>query len=300
VNILIVEDNPAVRKLIRRATSYLATEVNECEDGADALSAYATHQPDLVFMDIRMRRMDGLLATRETLRSYPQAFIVIVMTTTRKTLETPRSPRRCCARPGVADEAEALAGERRGLRPVAVGPVGSGIPRPPDLLIECNLPSEQFAAFASGAIPVTLQWRPPLCSDRITQAGLAFSLLPMIMWIFKKVRAQLTQHTAKNVGESAQSSSYSTAEEELHQLGIKLGESLRNQTPSSVAAKQVYSALAIQSAMSAHLVNGPEYKGMSQSEPTSGAPFADPMEEDVDRVLAHLHLSARDLSAVSQ
>jgi CheY-like chemotaxis protein len=78
VNILIVEDNPAVRKLIRRAISYLATEVNECEDGADALSAYATHQPDIVFMDIRMGRMDGLCATREILKSYPQAFIVIV------------------------------------------------------------------------------------------------------------------------------------------------------------------------------------------------------------------------------
>jgi CheY-like chemotaxis protein len=78
MNILIVEDNPAVRKLIRRAISYLATEVNECEDGADALSAYATHQPDLVFMDIRMRRMDGLRATKEILKSYPQAFIVIV------------------------------------------------------------------------------------------------------------------------------------------------------------------------------------------------------------------------------
>jgi len=47
-------------------------------------------------------------------------------------------------------------------------------------------------------------------------------------------------------------------------------------------------------------VKTPEYKGMSQSEPVAGAPFANPMEEDVDRVLAHLDLSARDLSAVSQ
>jgi len=175
-----------------------------------------------------------------------------------------------------------------------------GYPDRRDLLIECNLPSEQFAAFASGAIPVTLQWRPPLYSDRIAQAGLAFSLLPMVVWIFKKVRAQLTQRTVKNVDESEQSSSYSTEEEELHQLGIKLGENLRNQVPSSVVAKRVHSALAIQPAMSAHLVKTPEYKGMSQSEPVAGAPFANPMEEDVDRVLAHLDLSARDLSAVSQ
>jgi hypothetical protein len=175
-----------------------------------------------------------------------------------------------------------------------------GYPDRRDLLIECNLPSEQFAAFASGAIPVTLQWRPPLYSDRIAQAGLAFSLLPMVVWIFKKLRAQLTPRTAKNVGESEQSSTYSTAEEELHQLGIKLGESLRNQIPSSAVAKQVHSALAIQPAISAHLMKTLEYKGTSRSEPASGVSFANPMVEDVDRVLAQLDLSARDLSAVSQ
>jgi len=175
-----------------------------------------------------------------------------------------------------------------------------GYPDRRDLLIECNLPSEQFAAFASGAIPVTLQWRPPLYSDRIAQAGLAFSLLPMVVWIFKKLRAHLTPRTAKNVDESEQSSSYSTEEEELHQLGIKLGESLRNQMPSSVVAKQVHSALAIQPAISAHLMKTLEYKGTSRSEPASGVSFANPMVEDVDRVLAQLDLSARDLSAVSQ
>ena len=175
-----------------------------------------------------------------------------------------------------------------------------GYPDRRDLLIECNLPSEQFAAFASGAIPVSLQWRPPLYSDRITQAGLAFSLLPMVVWIFKKLRAQLTPRTAKNVDESEQSSSYSTEEGELHQLGIKLGESLRNQMPSSVVAKQVHSALAIQPAISAHLMKTLEYKGTSRSEPASGVSFANPMVEDVDQVLAQLDLSARDLSAVSQ
>jgi hypothetical protein len=172
-----------------------------------------------------------------------------------------------------------------------------------DLLIECNLPSEQFAAFASGAIPVTLQWRPPLYSDRITQAGLAFSLLPMIVWLFKKVRA-LTQSSSKNVAESEENRSegwsYSTEEEELHQLGIKLGEGLKNQAPSSVVLKQAERALAIQPAMSAHLVKTAVFKVMSQSEPAAGAPFANPMTEDVDRVLEQLGLSARELSAVAQ
>jgi hypothetical protein len=94
--------------------------------------------------------------------------------------------------------------------------------------------------------------------------------------------------------------SYSTEEDELHQLGIKLGENLRNQTPSSVVVKQADHALAIQPAMSAHLVKAAAFKVTSQSELASGVPFANPMEEDVDRVLAHLDLSARDLSAPAQ
>jgi multidrug efflux pump subunit AcrA (membrane-fusion protein) len=193
---------------------------------------------------------------------------------------------------------EEVTGHLQSVQPVP------GYPDRRDLLIECNLPSEQFAAFASGAIPVTLQWRPPLYSDRIAQAGLAFSLLPMIVWLFKKVRARLTQSFLKNVAESEQDRSgawsYSTEEEELHQLGIKLGEDLRNQGPSPVVLKQVERAPAIQPAMSAHLVKSAVFKVMGQSEPASGASVANPTGEDVDRALAQLGLSARDLSAVAQ
>jgi CheY-like chemotaxis protein len=78
VNILIVEDNATVRRLIRRAIAHLANEIYECEDGADALTSYSEHQPDLVFMDVRMPRMDGLAATRLIKQNYPKARIVIV------------------------------------------------------------------------------------------------------------------------------------------------------------------------------------------------------------------------------
>ena len=78
MTILIVEDNPTVRRLIRRAIAHLTTEIYECGDGADALKAYTEHQPDLVFMDIRMPRMDGLAATRQITKLYPKARIVIV------------------------------------------------------------------------------------------------------------------------------------------------------------------------------------------------------------------------------
>jgi CheY-like chemotaxis protein len=78
VTILIVEDNATVRRLIRRAIAHLTANIYECSDGADALKAYAEHRPDLVFMDIRMPRMDGLAATRQIIQLYPTARIVIV------------------------------------------------------------------------------------------------------------------------------------------------------------------------------------------------------------------------------
>ena len=40
------------------------TIVAQCADGAQALDAVETHQPDVVVMDIRMRVMNGIEATR--------------------------------------------------------------------------------------------------------------------------------------------------------------------------------------------------------------------------------------------
>jgi CheY-like chemotaxis protein len=78
MTILIVEDNPTVRRLIRRATSDMADNIFECGDGADALAAYIEHRPDLVLMDVRMPRMDGLAATRQLVRHDPAARIIIL------------------------------------------------------------------------------------------------------------------------------------------------------------------------------------------------------------------------------
>jgi DNA-binding NarL/FixJ family response regulator len=58
--------------------SDMVSEIEECGDGAEALDAYHRCLPDWALMDIEMDRIDGIIATREILLSYPRARVVIV------------------------------------------------------------------------------------------------------------------------------------------------------------------------------------------------------------------------------
>jgi CheY-like chemotaxis protein len=78
LKVLLVDDNARARAMLRDCLRGEAGEFCECEDGADALAAYAHFQPDWVLMDFEMRRMDGLTATRLILTQFPQAAILIV------------------------------------------------------------------------------------------------------------------------------------------------------------------------------------------------------------------------------
>jgi hypothetical protein len=65
----------------------------------------------------------------------------------------------------------------------------SGYPNRRDLLIACDLPPEQFAALAKATIPVTLQWRPALYTDRFAQAGLVLLMLSLAAWLLTQAVA---------------------------------------------------------------------------------------------------------------
>jgi two-component system response regulator DegU len=78
MTILIVDDNAGVRRLLRRAVVDTASAVWECSDGLEALAAYTERQPDIVLMDIRMPKLDGLAATRQIREFYPKARVLVV------------------------------------------------------------------------------------------------------------------------------------------------------------------------------------------------------------------------------
>ena len=82
VRVLLVDDQELVRsglaRILRRRDGFEI--VAECADGDEVLAAVRAHAVDVVVMDLRMKRVDGIAATRE-LRSTPDAPPVLVLTT---------------------------------------------------------------------------------------------------------------------------------------------------------------------------------------------------------------------------
>ncbi len=76
--ILIAEDNPLMKKLLRCMVADLDGLIVECADGEDACRLYEQHCPDWVLMDVSMQIMDGLTATRWIVSRCPSAKVIII------------------------------------------------------------------------------------------------------------------------------------------------------------------------------------------------------------------------------
>lgn len=78
MTVLIVEDDSAMRDLIKKVIGNLADRVCECLDGGDAVALYEKHHPAWVLMDLHMEPVDGLTATRQIMTAWPSARVLIV------------------------------------------------------------------------------------------------------------------------------------------------------------------------------------------------------------------------------
>jgi two-component system KDP operon response regulator KdpE len=75
--ILVVDDEPEIRRAVGRALAARGYEVGEAEDGKDALAAIESAVPDLVVLDLNLPRVDGLTVTRQV-RAWSQVPILVL------------------------------------------------------------------------------------------------------------------------------------------------------------------------------------------------------------------------------
>jgi DNA-binding NarL/FixJ family response regulator len=82
IRVLLVDDDALVRSGLRLMLAGAANVdvVAEAEDGSEVLGVVDLHRPDVVLMDIRMPRLDGIAATR-LLVAQPDPPAVVVLTT---------------------------------------------------------------------------------------------------------------------------------------------------------------------------------------------------------------------------
>jgi DNA-binding NarL/FixJ family response regulator len=98
VSVVVADDQRLVREGLRTMLSLVdgVEVVALAADGDEAVAAVAAHDPDVVLMDLRMPRCDGVSATRRIRAEHPRTQIVVLTT--------------------FAEDAEVLAALRAGAR----------------------------------------------------------------------------------------------------------------------------------------------------------------------------------------
>ncbi len=90
IRVLIVDDQKLVREeqllLLQRAKDIEV--VGEARDGQEAVLLAGQLSPDVITMDIKMPRLDGLQATREIVKQKPLPILIVAGSWSRELLDT--------------------------------------------------------------------------------------------------------------------------------------------------------------------------------------------------------------------
>jgi len=82
ITVVVADDQTAVREGLALILSLLddVTVVGEAADGEQTLTLVAQHAPDVVLMDLRMPRVDGVQATAQIRAAHPGTQVVVLTT----------------------------------------------------------------------------------------------------------------------------------------------------------------------------------------------------------------------------
>ena len=114
--VLVVDDEPHIRTVLRGYLQADGFEVTEAADGEAAIAALRDKPPDLVLLDVMLPGIDGLEVLRQ-LRTFSDAYVILVtaraeevdklvglgigaddyVTNRSAPVRSPHGSRRCCA-----------------------------------------------------------------------------------------------------------------------------------------------------------------------------------------------------------
>ena len=78
MRIMLVDDHPAFRQVVKMHLQTAGAEFLECENGQEGVARYSNFQPEVVLMDVAMAGLDGLSATAQIKARFPDARIIML------------------------------------------------------------------------------------------------------------------------------------------------------------------------------------------------------------------------------